>query len=50
MCEADIDASGLMTLQLIVVFEHGSDVGWYIIVHKFIPDFHALHMKDVLNF
>ena len=32
------------------VSEHWSKVGWYIIVYKFVPEFHALHVKDILNF
>ena len=42
--------TGLNVIQFTVVSQHGSKVGWYIIVRKFIPDFHALHIKDVLNF
>ena len=33
-----------------VVSEYGSKLGWYIIVYKFVPEFHALHVKDILNF
>ena len=28
----------------------GSKIGWYRIVYKFISEFHALHIKAILNF
>ena len=42
-------ASSLNVTQFMVVSKHGSKVGWYIVVYKFIPGFHALYIKDILD-
>ena len=42
--------SSLNFIQFMIVSEHGSKIGLYIIVYKFVPEFHALHVKDILNF
>ena len=43
-------ASSLNFIQFMVVSEHGSKIGWYIIAYKFVLEFHALHVKDILGF